>query len=116
MKLSPTLNLNSESFITLIDENDVEIDLLNNTDVVLDRVNGYSFFSSTDESGLSVYISDIIFKSFVTENSNLLDNIDQNTDKIIMDILSDRSNNIYILTENTENTENTEIPDLFKRN
>ena len=64
MKLSPTLNLNSESFITLKDENNVDINLLNNTDVVLDRVNGYSFFSSTDDLGLSVYISE----SFVAKN------------------------------------------------
>ena len=67
MKTSQTLtsDLNTLTFITLKDENNVDINLLNNTDVVLDRVNSYSFFSSTDDLGLSVYISE----SFVAKKS-----------------------------------------------
>ena len=110
MKTSQTLtsDLNTLTFITLKDENNVDINLLNNTDVVLDRVNSYSFFSSTDDLGLSVYISE----SFVAKNPHSLA-----AGKTIMDTLADRDNSIYILTDsNIYHGTNPNNIDEFKNN
>ena len=108
MKSSPITISDTLTFTALKDENSVEINLLNNTDVVLDRVNSYSFFSSTDNSGLSIYISE----SFVVNNSHSLE-----SGKIILDTLSDRSGDIYILTDsNIYHGTNPNNIDEFKNN